>query len=162
MIREVHRYAVAVVLSSSASGAWCCPSRASAQRRRETKPYRHPLPGLTESSAPSKRAVQNGPIRPTAQRLPSPRRRGPPPLRQSTGTEGGPRGSIRPERATWNRCSGRTACESGPFGPPGVRVPAGEGPRQVRDGNPVVGQHVHRPGHRSSTTWTTLFATPRK
>ena len=76
--------------SSSASGA-CCPSRASAQRRRETEPYRHPLPDLTESSARSKRAVPNGPIRPTAQRLPSPRRRGHPPLRQSTGTEDGPR-----------------------------------------------------------------------
>ena len=39
--------------SSSASGAWCCPSRARAQRRRETEPHRHPLPGLTESAARS-------------------------------------------------------------------------------------------------------------
>ena len=31
--------------SLSASVAWCCPSRASAQRGRETEPHRHPLTG---------------------------------------------------------------------------------------------------------------------
>ena len=96
-----------------------------------------PSPQLDRTGSPER------PDRPTAQRPPSP------------GTEGGPRGSIRPGRATWNRCSGRTACESGPFGSSGGSCTGWERGIAKPETDPVVWQHVDRPGHGSSTTWTT-------
>ncbi len=126
VIRKVHRYAVAVVLL---------------RRRRAS-----PSPQLDRTGSPE---------RPEIDRLLNDYR----PLSVEDilrfdvhWYRGGPRGSIRPGRATWNRCSGRTACESGPFGGSCTGWERGIAKPET---DPVVWQHVDRPGHGSSTTWTT-------
>ena len=141
--------------SSSASGAWCCPSRARAQRRRETEPHRHPATGPHRVRSSIERAVQNDPNRPTAQRLPSPQRRGHPPLRRPLvprvvqEVHSARKGYVEPLFRT-NRMRVRPLRVLR-----GVPVPAGRRGIAKPETDPVVWQHVDRPGHGSSTTWTT-------